>query len=141
MDLNTVQQIECAIDALTPEQREELYLWLDEHYLQPSDIQLKAAIDAGRFDERVARAVADHKAGRTQPASLAFVTLWPVRNGISEAGMATLDWSQCPAVESIPGKVSGAWVFRGTRVPVSAIFENLKTSSASWLIFAASQNG
>ena len=42
--------------------------------------------------------------------------------------MATLDWSQCGAVESIPGKVSGAWVFRGTRVPVSAIFENLKTS-------------
>ena len=42
--------------------------------------------------------------------------------------MATLDWSQCPAVESIPGKVSGAWVFRGTRVPVSAIFENLKSS-------------
>jgi uncharacterized protein (DUF433 family) len=43
--------------------------------------------------------------------------------------MATLDWSQCPPVESIPGKVSGAWVFRGTRVPVSAIFENLKCSS------------
>ena len=42
--------------------------------------------------------------------------------------MASLDWSQCPAVESIPGKVSGAWVFRGTRVPVSAIFENLKDS-------------
>jgi uncharacterized protein (DUF433 family) len=43
--------------------------------------------------------------------------------------MATLDWSQCSVVESIPGKVSGAWVFRGTRVPVSAVFENLKTSS------------
>ena len=43
--------------------------------------------------------------------------------------MANLDWSQCPAVESIPDKVSGAWVFRGTRVPVSAVFENLKTSS------------
>ncbi len=42
--------------------------------------------------------------------------------------MANLDWSKCPAVESIPGKVSGAWVFRDTRVPVSAIFENLKTS-------------
>lgn len=42
--------------------------------------------------------------------------------------LASLDWSQCPAVESIPGKVSGAWVFRGTRVPVAAIFENLKTS-------------
>ncbi len=37
-----------------------------------------------------------------------------------------LDWSQCTAVESIPGKVSGAWVFRGTRIPVSAIFENLE---------------
>ena len=42
--------------------------------------------------------------------------------------MASLDWSQCSAVESVPGKVSGAWVFRDTRVPVSAIFENLKTS-------------
>ena len=41
----------------------------------------------------------------------------------------TLDWSQCPAVESVPGKVSGAWIFRGTRVPVSAILEKLKTSS------------
>jgi len=37
-----------------------------------------------------------------------------------------LDWSQCPAVESIPGKVSGAWVFRGTRTPVSIVFENLE---------------
>jgi uncharacterized protein (DUF433 family) len=39
--------------------------------------------------------------------------------------MAHLDWSQCPVLESIPGKVSGAWVFRGTRVPVSAILRNL----------------
>jgi uncharacterized protein (DUF433 family) len=37
-----------------------------------------------------------------------------------------LDWSKCPAVESVPGKLSGAWVFRGTRVPVSAVFENLE---------------
>ncbi len=36
-----------------------------------------------------------------------------------------LDWSQCPAVESVPGRVSGAWVLRGTRMPVSIIFENL----------------
>jgi uncharacterized protein (DUF433 family) len=43
--------------------------------------------------------------------------------------MANLDWSQCEAVERIPGKAGGAWVFRGTRVPVSAIFENLKCSS------------
>ncbi|HEY4361525.1 MAG TPA: DUF433 domain-containing protein [Bryobacteraceae bacterium] len=37
-----------------------------------------------------------------------------------------LDWSQCPAVESIPGKVSGAWVLRGTRTPVKVLFENLE---------------
>jgi hypothetical protein len=39
--------------------------------------------------------------------------------------MASLDWSQCPAVESIPGKVSGAWVFRGTRVGDLRKFEDL----------------
>ena len=37
-----------------------------------------------------------------------------------------LDWSSCSAVERDPGRVSGAWVFRGTRVPVSALFENLE---------------
>jgi uncharacterized protein (DUF433 family) len=40
--------------------------------------------------------------------------------------MANLDWSQCPAVESVPGKVSGAWVFKGTRMPVQTIFTNLQ---------------
>jgi uncharacterized protein (DUF433 family) len=43
--------------------------------------------------------------------------------------MAGLDWSQCPAVESVPGKVSGAWVFRGTRLPVATILENLEDLS------------
>jgi uncharacterized protein (DUF433 family) len=43
--------------------------------------------------------------------------------------MATLDWSQCLAVESIPGKVSGAWVFRGTRLPVATVIENLEDLS------------
>lgn len=38
----------------------------------------------------------------------------------------SLDWSQCPAVESVPGKVSGAWVLRGTRTPVKTSFENLE---------------
>jgi uncharacterized protein (DUF433 family) len=37
-----------------------------------------------------------------------------------------LDWSKCDAVECDPGKLSGAWVFRGTRVPVSALFENIE---------------
>ena len=40
-----------------------------------------------------------------------------------------LDWSQCPAVESIPGKVSGAWLFRDTRMPVSIVFENLEAGA------------
>ncbi len=37
-----------------------------------------------------------------------------------------LDWSQCLAVERLPGKVGGVWLFKGTRVPVSALFENLE---------------
>ncbi len=45
-------------------------------------------------------------------------------------GFATLkgmiDWSQCPAVERIPGKVSGVWLFKSTRVPVKALFENIE---------------
>jgi uncharacterized protein (DUF433 family) len=43
--------------------------------------------------------------------------------------MASLDWSQCAAVESVPGKVSGAWVLKGTRMPVSAIFQNLEAGA------------
>lgn len=41
-----------------------------------------------------------------------------------------LDWSQCPAVESAPGKVSGAWVLRGTRMLVATIFENLEAGAS-----------
>lgn len=43
--------------------------------------------------------------------------------------MPVLDWSQCPAVERVPGKVSGAWVLRGTRMPVATIFENLESGA------------
>jgi len=42
---------------------------------------------------------------------------------------AAHDWSQCPAVESVPGRLSGAWVFRDTRMPVSAVFENLQAGA------------
>ncbi|MEO8049059.1 MAG: DUF433 domain-containing protein [Acidobacteriota bacterium] len=48
--------------------------------------------------------------------------------------MAALDWSQCPAVESIPGKRSGAWVFRGTRMPISTVFENLQDMSVDEIV-------
>ena len=37
-----------------------------------------------------------------------------------------LDWALCPAVERMPERVSGAWVFKGTRIPVRALFENLE---------------
>jgi len=37
-----------------------------------------------------------------------------------------IDWSSCSAVERDVDRVGGAWVFRGTRVPVSALFENLE---------------
>ncbi len=40
-----------------------------------------------------------------------------------------MDWSQCRAVERSPDRVSGAWVFRGTRVPVTALFENLESGA------------
>lgn len=40
------------------------------------------------------------------------------------------DWSQCTAVERDPHRVSGAWVFRGTRVPISSLFENLRDGAS-----------
>ncbi len=43
--------------------------------------------------------------------------------------MAILDWSQCLAVESVPDRLSGAWVFRDTRLPVATVFENLEDLS------------
>jgi hypothetical protein len=46
--MNTVQEIERAIDALTAQQREELCVWLDQRHPQPVDAQLKADLDAGR---------------------------------------------------------------------------------------------
>jgi uncharacterized protein (DUF433 family) len=41
-----------------------------------------------------------------------------------------LDWSNCPEVERVDGRVSGAWVFKGTRVPVKALFENLEAGAS-----------
>ena len=67
MHLNTVQEIERAIDALTPQQIEELYAWLDQRHPQLIDVQLKADLDAGRIDNGISRALADHKAGNIQP--------------------------------------------------------------------------
>jgi uncharacterized protein (DUF433 family) len=48
--------------------------------------------------------------------------------------MPSLDWSKCPAVESVPGKRSGEWVFRGTRTPVATVFENLQDMTVDELV-------
>ena len=40
------------------------------------------------------------------------------------------DWNSCPAVERSPERVSGAWVFKGTRVPVKALFENIEEGAS-----------
>ncbi len=50
-------------------------------------------------------------------------------SGYDTAKAAALDWSQCDAVERVPGKVSGAWVLRGTRMPVATICENLESGA------------
>lgn len=67
MQLITLHDIERAIDALTPQEREDLSVWLDEHYPQAIDVQLKVDLEAGRIDDRITRAIEDHRAARTQP--------------------------------------------------------------------------
>jgi len=42
-----------------------------------------------------------------------------------------IDWSSCPVVERRPDRVSGGWVFAGTRVPVAALFENLESGATA----------
>jgi uncharacterized protein (DUF433 family) len=44
--------------------------------------------------------------------------------------VAVLDWSQCPAVESVPDRRSGAWVFRDIRMPVATVFESLEVGAS-----------
>ena len=51
------------------------------------------------------------------------------------------DWDKCPAVESVPGRVSGAWVFTGTRLPVSALFGNLAEGATVHTISSSGSAG
>ena len=64
--MDALQEIERAIEALTPQQMEELCEWIDQRHPQPIDARLKADLDAGRIDHRINRALADHKAGNTR---------------------------------------------------------------------------
>jgi hypothetical protein len=67
MSLNTVQEIERAIAALTPRELEELYLWLDQNCPQPFDTRVQSDLAAGRLDKAIDRALDDEKNGRVQP--------------------------------------------------------------------------
>jgi hypothetical protein len=67
MNLNTVQEIERAIAALTRQQLAELYAWLDQYDPQPIDTRLQNDVEAGRLDNAIARALDDEKHGRTEP--------------------------------------------------------------------------
>ena len=67
MSLNTVQEIERAIEALAPYELEELYAWLEQYGPLPIDIQIEADLAAGRLDDRIKRAIVDQEAGETQP--------------------------------------------------------------------------
>ncbi len=63
--MNTVLEIERAISTLSASELDELYTWMDKNC--PIDVQLKTDLYAGRIDDRIARALADHRAGNTQP--------------------------------------------------------------------------
>lgn len=65
--MNTVQELERAIDALTPEELGELYSWLDERHPQPIDACVQSDLAAGRLDQAIRRALVDEKNGRVQP--------------------------------------------------------------------------
>lgn len=56
-------------------------------------------------------------------------TEFVLREAVSAYGQPLLDWTRCDVVERVPDRVSGAWVFRDTRLPVSVVFENLEAGA------------
>jgi hypothetical protein len=67
MSLNTVQEIERAIGALSPQELEELYSWLDQYEPQPIDARLSSDLVAGHLDKAIQRALGDEENGQVQP--------------------------------------------------------------------------
>ncbi len=64
---STVREIESAIQRLTRQEIEELYVWLEEHYPQAIDARLKSDLPAERLDGAIDRALDDEKNARTRP--------------------------------------------------------------------------
>lgn len=67
MASRTVQEIERAIEALTPDELDELYLWFDQSYPQLMDARIESDLSGGRLDDAIRRALDDEKNGRTKP--------------------------------------------------------------------------
>jgi hypothetical protein len=67
MTPSSVEEIERAIEALTPKQMEELYLWLEHHYPNPIDARVPSDLAAGRLDKAIQRALDDENNGRVRP--------------------------------------------------------------------------
>jgi hypothetical protein len=67
MSLNSIQEIERAIGALTTREIEELYVWLDKHCPPPIDGRVQSDLATGRLDTAIERALDDEKNGRVQP--------------------------------------------------------------------------
>lgn len=66
MSANTIQEIERAIETLSPKELQELYVWLDEHHPQPLDTRVSSDLALGRLDSAILRALDDEKSGRTR---------------------------------------------------------------------------
>ena len=65
--MKTVQEIERAIDSLTQQELEELYMWLDQNHPQPLDSRMHSDLLAGRLDDAIRRALDDETNGRVSP--------------------------------------------------------------------------
>ena len=114
------------IDTATARARRQIEL------LQEYRTRLIADVVTGKLDVREMAAQLPDEADDQDPIGESG----PLADGLSRdhlrcqainrrGGDGMTDWSKCPAVESVPGKVSGAWVFKDTRLPVSALFGNL----------------
>jgi hypothetical protein len=64
MSPKTLQEVERAIGALTPQEVQELFVWLEQHFPQPMDARLPSDLSAGRLDTAIQRALDDEKNGR-----------------------------------------------------------------------------
>jgi uncharacterized protein (DUF433 family) len=95
--------------------------------LEPADVDDALASAAWRMEERAGTRLLNSQRKAVGP---------PYRSRVGQDGrmsdQGVLGWAGCTAVERDPQRVSGAWLFRGTRIPVAALFENLEDGTP-WL--------